>query len=114
MPLLCDDAGGLKPAELTIVYVLRPGAARHLEAAAVSTSRNRGPPLTSVAVPGFARLCRDAVGERPSAFVAFASLREDAPTRPLNGEAGPGRGANPPGLVTIVRSTAPASERPAE
>ena len=41
---LPPPAAGLKPAELTIVYVLRPGAARHLEAAAVPTSRNRGPP----------------------------------------------------------------------
>jgi hypothetical protein len=41
---LPPPAAGLKPAELTIVYVLRPGAARHLEAAAVATSRNRGPP----------------------------------------------------------------------
>ena len=41
---LPPPAAGLKPAELTVVYVLRPGAARHLEAAAVPTRRNRGPP----------------------------------------------------------------------
>ncbi len=35
---------GPKPAELTAIQVLRPGAARHLEAAAVPTRRNRGPP----------------------------------------------------------------------
>ena len=40
-----EPAAGLKPAELTVIHVLRPGVAQHLEAAAVSTRRNRGPPL---------------------------------------------------------------------
>lgn len=39
-----QPAAGLKPAEHTVIHVLRPGAARHLEAAAVPTRRNRGPP----------------------------------------------------------------------
>jgi hypothetical protein len=37
-------AAGLKPAELSVIQVLRPGVALHVEAAAVPTRRNRGPP----------------------------------------------------------------------
>ena len=37
-------AAGLKPAEHTVIHILRPGAGRRLEAAAVPTRRNRGPP----------------------------------------------------------------------
>ena len=39
-----QPAAELKPAELTVIHILRPGAAPHLEASAVPTGRNRGPP----------------------------------------------------------------------
>ncbi len=39
-----QPAAELKPAELTVIHILRPGAAQHLEATAVPTRRNRGPP----------------------------------------------------------------------
>jgi hypothetical protein len=63
-------------------------------------------------VPGFARLCRDALGERLGAFEAFAQRRQNLPPYVLacgwRKLAQPVR-ADPPGFVFIAESSTPRS-----
>ena len=71
-------AAGLKPAEHTGNSRFAPGRRRASRSCRRSNAPQSRASLTSIAVPGFARLRRDAVGKRLGAFEAFAQPRRNA------------------------------------